>query len=121
MPERMPEDMPDTYLPGRMPGGRGGEDNFDEISSELSSPPLPCQKVLPEKMLKNMPDRMQDRMSEYMSDRMFWWGSLEVSNLLGEGWLSKIWALASLSYPIVEEMVGILFNFGAAGAGLVSR
>ena len=56
MPEKMSEDLPD-----RMPGGRGGEDNFDEISSKLSFPPLPCQKVLPKKMLKYMPDRMPDR------------------------------------------------------------
>ena len=69
MPERLSEDLPD-----RKPGGRGGADDSDEIQmpSELSSPPFPRQKVLPEKMPEYMPDRM--------SDRMFWWGSLDISN-----------------------------------------
>ena len=69
----MSEDLPD-----RMPGGRGGEDDSDEIQIirvVLSS--LSPSESLARKKAKYMPDRM----SEYMSDRMFWWGSLEVSNL----------------------------------------
>jgi len=44
MPERMSEDLPDRIL-----GGRRRKTEGLKISLKLSSPPLPCQKVLPEK------------------------------------------------------------------------
>ena len=58
------------------------------ISSELSSPPLPCQKVSPQKMSEYMPENICQvecqigcqNICQIEIDRMFWWGSLEVSN-----------------------------------------